>query len=251
MTSMRYSRTGLVALLAGLLVAPFGCAEEEGGGAIDVSWSIGGSTCNQSGVSKMLISLYEGGEVVQTHEALCIDGATRVSGVAAGTYVVEVTAYRAASPDPAYVGQVSGVTVPKGGRVAAPEVELEEAPGAIDLQWRFDTGQICRFAGVSWITVGIFDVAGRRAAQRELSCDPEPEAAPAEPGSSYLAGAKGVVFDRLLPGGYTVNVFAFADAGDALPAFYGNAEATVAVYQLAPVEVVLTVCPEGDDSPCL
>jgi hypothetical protein len=251
MTPPAPPRLGRLALALGLLFATLGCAEDEGGGAIDVSWTIGGSTCNQSGVSKMVVSLYVGGEVVKTHDALCIDGTTRVSGVEAGTYVVEVTAYRADSPDPTYVGQVSGVSVPKGGLITAPEVELEEAPGAIDLQWRFDTGQLCRFAGVSWITVGIFDVAGRRAAQRELPCDPEPEAATDEPGSSYLAGATGVVFDRLLPGGYTVNVFAFADAGDALPTHYGNADATVSVYKLAPVEVVLTACPEGDDSPCL
>lgn len=234
------------------LVAFVGCADSSDGGAIDVSWTIGGSTCNQSGVTRMVISLYVGGDVIQSAEAGCVGGTTRVEGVPAGTYAVEVAAYRADSADPAYVGRVTGVSVPKGGAVAAPLVELEEAPGAIDLSWRFDDGQLCRFLGIESVTVGVFDEFGRRAMDRDLACDPLPEAVAAEDGAdSYLAGANGVLFEPLLPGKYKVTVLARRRDDDVRPAYFGSVEAIVKVYALAPAEVVLSPCPEGPDSPCL
>ncbi len=239
---------GLLLLLATLSLA---CAETSGSGAIDVSWSIGGSTCNQSGVSRMVVRLYHSGEQVLDQEGVCTEGGLRVEGVPQGTFVVEVTAYRDGSADPAYVGHVSGVTVPKGGAVTAPEVALEEAPGALDVSWRFADGRLCRFAGVSRVQVGIFDLAGRRASERSLACDPAPEpVSSAAPGASYIEDAKGIVFDRLLPGTYTLNLFAYGASSDT-PVFYGTSEAVVNVYELTPVDVVLAACPEGANSPCL
>jgi hypothetical protein len=234
------------------LVSAVGCSEAGGDGAVTVSWSLGGTTCNQSGISSMTITLYATGDAVLSAQAPCVDGEVRIDGVVAGTYTVEVAAFKTGEADPAYVGRVGGVNIPKGGVVAAPRVELEQAPGAIDLSWRFDDGRLCRFAGVKWLSVGIFDAFGRKAMARELACDPEAPATPASAGDgeSYLEAAKGVVFEPLLPGSYTISLFGRAEKSDAAPQFYGNGDAVVTVYGVTPVDIALLPCPTGADSPC-
>lgn len=236
--------------IAALLVT--GCADDGSDGAVTVTWTLGGTTCNQEGVSKIVVALYASGALIQDGEASCTDEELTLRGVEAGTYTVQVTGFRTGSTTPGLVGQARGITVPKGGAITVPSIELSEAPGAIDLSWRFESGRLCRFSGVEWISIGIWDSRNRRVVNRGLPCDPVDgnEDLIANDGADYLAEAEAIIIDQLFADDYSIVLLGYADASDDEALVFGSGDVTVAQHQLSASEIVLEDCPLGADSPC-
>jgi hypothetical protein len=241
-------------LLLAILLAPVlaGCPEEDTDGIVDVRWTIGGATCDRVGVDRVRVSLVKGREAVAGAEAQCDDGEVAVTGVPSGTYTAQVFGYRLGDDVPAYIGTETGVVVPKAGRVTTGVIFLEEAPGAIDLIWRFESGNICSFEGAEWVQISAFDERNRVVADVGMPCDPGTAVNDGlgGPGFEFLEGARGVVLDFLFSGPHEVVVLAYRHADDSRSEWAGSGTTDVANSALSPLEVVLIPCADDPDSLC-
>ncbi|MFT5431037.1 MAG: hypothetical protein ACI9OJ_001716 [Myxococcota bacterium] len=246
------NRFAVMCLLAAALVLT-GCASEDSGAIVEVKWSIGGTTCSQVGVTHVRITLLLDGAAKAERDAPCSDGNAEVSGVPAGTFVVRVLGFQGENPLPSHVGQVTGVVVPKDARVSAPAISLQEAPGAIDLKWRFESGDLCRFMGVDWVQVSIFDERLRTVADQGMSCNPAPEVGvPSIPdGAEYLADSTGIVFENLFSGPHDIVVLGYRESEDDVPIYFGTAQVEVNSFELTAATILLVECDEtATDSLC-
>ena len=239
----------LLTVLASLLG---GCAEEDMDAIVDVRWTIGGTTCNRAGVDRVIVSLVRDSRSVASTEASCEAGEASVAGLAMGTYTVQVFAYRLGNETPAFVGQEAGIEVPKGGRVKTPVIFLQEAPGAVDLTWRFESGKICSFEGAEWVRVSAFDERNRVVVDMEVPCDPGVDISEglAGPGTEYLANAGGVVLEYLFSGPHEVIVLAYPSGGDTEAVWGGSGTAEVRSFELTPLDIVLSACTDDPESVC-
>jgi hypothetical protein len=249
MTRHNGARWTAVALLALLAAA---CVNEDTDGIVDVRWAVGGANCARVGVSAIEVSLVAGGREVSRVSATCEAGEVAVGGVPGDTYTVQVFGYRLGAETPEFVGQEAGVVVPKGGRVSTGVIFLEEAPGAIDLAWRFESGSLCRFEGAEWVRITVFDERGRLVTDRELPCDPgaQVNAGLGGPGFEYLEEARGVALEYLFAGEHEVFVLAYEDPSDERATWAGAGSADVTSFALTPLEVVLAPCTDDPDSIC-
>lgn len=228
------------------------CVEEDKDGIVDVRWAIGGASCSRVGVDSIHVSVVRNRQVVASADAQCDDGEVAVTGVPKGTYTAQVFGYRTGSDLAGYVGTETGVVVPKGGRVSTGVIFLAEAPGAIDLTWRFDSGYICSFEGADWVQVSAFDERNRVVADIGMPCDPgiSVNDGIGGPGFEFLEEARGVVLEYVFSGPHEVVVLAYRRASDASAEWWGSGIVDVTNSELAPLDIVLTSCATDPDSLC-
>ncbi|MCA9565339.1 MAG: hypothetical protein KC561_17695, partial [Myxococcales bacterium] len=245
-------KSALLMLWLLLSVSFLACAEEDTDAIVDVRWGIGGTTCSRMGLTRVYVSLVTNGRSVANAEADCSAETVAVEGVAKGRYTVQVFAFRANEDTPAFVGQEAGVEVPKGGRVSTSVIFLEEAPGAVDVTWRFESGNICAFEGVGWIEVSAFDDRNRVVADFGIACDPgvDPSTGLGGPGSEYLEDAQGVVIDYLFEGTHEILLRGYERATDDEPGWGGSGQVEVRSFELTPVDIVLQPCEDAPESVC-
>jgi hypothetical protein len=251
MTKPYFSAAFILVLVFGYTLMS-GCetAEEMQAGAIDVSWTVGGTTCTASGVSMVQVSILSSNKVVDTTTAACQLGEATITNLPAGRYTVQVDGYGTDLSYPLYFGMAPNVEVKAGQTTVIPEIEMAEKPGALDLTWSFDNGKICAFAGVDSLDIAIWDNHSNKVYAETLPCDPTVARAIAEmgqPSRSLYDRSVGVVIEGLYAGGYTLRAFAY-NSKSSLGAYdyWAEAHPIVEHAMLTPVELVLSPCADMD-----
>ncbi len=229
------------------LLLLIGCGGEDSArpGVLDVSWTIGGSTCGASGVSSVRVSLFDANGLYSTENSACQLGQVTIPDVPGGNYTVQVDGFRAASDLPTYTGFVSGINVREGTVTIAPRVEMAEMPGGMDVTWRFQDGELCGFAGVDTVIINIWDTHSNRIYEESLPCNPELAVVEAEqnvPGRVLYDAARGIVIDNLYAGQYTMRAFAMKAGEDLHPKYWAEAQPIVTHSKLTDVKLTLQSC---------
>ena len=241
------------ASLVPLLIMAIGCgggSSGDGSTTLEVPWSIGGGTCNQSGVKAMVVTLIQEDEVVLSLDAICTDGSVVFEDLAPGRYDIKVEGFRDGGKTAVFLGSRADVDVPDGEATVAGKIELSEATGALDLLWQFSDGKICAFAGVNWIDVTVWDEHSVRITDDGIACNPtlnnEPNSA-----KPYLDDAAGFVIDDLFAGQYRVFLLGYNKKDDGMPVYWAEASPKVSHSSLTGVSLVLRECTTAEDDPCL
>jgi|GEM_PF-3848514 hypothetical protein len=213
--------------------------------SVDVSWSIGGSTCTARGIATVQVTLYTPSRIEDTVTTACQLGHVELSNVSAGIYNIRVDGYPAQSDYPTYGGEITGVAVRSGTPNVAPSVEMAEKPGALDLTWRFGDGALCAFAGVDTVEVSLWDEHSNRSFFETLSCNPSlarDEAESLDPTRSLIEGVNGILIEDLYAGHYTMQAMAYPADRTLGATHWANAEPKVVHAQVTPVELVFQPC---------
>ena len=180
----------LIALLVAL-TATTGCGEEEDPqpmGQLSVAWQLP-STCTKLRLTTVEVRLYShlglNGGPSYSDASACAGGPLVIDEILEGTYTVVVEAFSGddkalywAVLDSVVVGEnaeldlsnVEEGTTP----MDQPIVQLEPKPGALDVSWSFDNGQLCSQNGVEDIQITLIDEDGNFVTEDVLyfPCDP-------------------------------------------------------------------------------
>lgn len=122
---------------------------EPGTGQVEVSWQVGPSGCEASGVTEVDVEV---GGVGGTYDC----GADRATlTVPAGTHILSLSGIDAGGV--ARYGGETPVTVIGGQTSRVPTVVLGALPAAVTASWYFDNGRLCSQNGVEQIDMTVFD----------------------------------------------------------------------------------------------
>jgi len=188
---------------------------------VRVSWRLAPHGCDGVGVEEVTVALRPttpGGKPV-TERLACGARAGEISGVIPGRYDVEVSAsprghteWRARTED----------LIARPDRIEdAGELVLSAAPGAVEVVWRFDNGELCGTNEVRTVRALVFDTEDTLHGQLAVPCE---------------VGRLSV--DDIPPGAAVILAPGERDAGDVL--FEGLGSAEVARGRTTRVEIELS-----------
>lgn len=122
---------------------------EPGTGQVEVSWQVGPSGCEASGVTEVDVEI---GGVGGTYDCLA---ERAVLTVPAGSHLLSLTGVDAEGH--ARYGGEAAVTVIGGQKSAVPTVVLGALPASVTASWFFANGRLCSQNGVEQVEMTVFD----------------------------------------------------------------------------------------------
>ena len=212
---------------------------------LSVSWQIGGSTCNKSGLATVEITVSDRSGPIDSQMASCQTGSYVFRALPEGLYRIDVEGFPADADRATYDGDIPELAVRAGGINAAPKISLAQKPGALDVRWRFDDGDLCHSHGINWVELSVWDAFNNIVVSELLPCDlskleaepvaADPSAIP-DPTAETFGAIKGYLVEGLGAGTYTVDVHGKADP-NAATSFWD--QSTAKVYQARSQEIPL------------
>ena len=134
---MKRSATLIAVLTFGTMFLTMCGEEAEGPGRALIKWEIKGKTCELAGVTKVQVTLEQGGEPMFTEDASCADAQLLLSNVPAGDYDVRVIGFDEDGLA-IYEGFGEGLDVKEGADPSSlPILELEKKRGIVRIIWAF------------------------------------------------------------------------------------------------------------------
>lgn len=234
-----------------LLLTACGGATAEQAGQLEVKWAIGGSTCGAAQISTVWVRIFDASNNEYTNQtAPCqLTDGVLIRDLPAGTYKIVIQGYRANMDFPVFEGSVEGIDVRPGTVTIAPRIELAEKPGVLDVNWKFENGDLCGTNGVDTVFVTVWDVHSNRVLDESLPCDYLPPAdttsgpgLPSAVPDTSMPPTTGYAIDWLYAGQYTVRAFAMRAGVDLHPQFWAESKPVVTHAQVTPVTLVLRSC---------
>lgn len=123
---------------------------EDTTGSVDISWQMGPSGCEASGITEVEVSI---GGVGGTYP--CEDEAATLL-VPGGTYDLTLLGLDAGG-EPRFGGESAGVSVHGGSTTTVPTIVLGALPATLEVSWRFENGDLCANNGVEDVEAFLFD----------------------------------------------------------------------------------------------
>ena len=149
--------------------APISLTGGSGSGEVQLHWTIAGESakfgCAKAGLTTVVVSLLAptGGTVLSTAQTTCSDGGINLTGVAAGTYRLQLDGHTSggaltwgnAQPTEAF-------TVAPGTSVIVQNpIELVDLRAAVSLNWQFSDNATCKSKNVDWVLIDVRDGANK------------------------------------------------------------------------------------------
>jgi len=212
--------------------------------SVEVTWSVGGSTCSERGIATVQVTLSTPKGVEDTITTACQMGRVNVDSVPAGTYDIRVDGYPSGSTYPTYGGNLDGVPLHPGDNQTS-SIEMAEKPGALDITWRFDDGSLCAFAGVETIELVLWDSHSNRAYAETLPCNPslaQQVAEANEPTRVLFGGVRGILVEGLYAGPYVLRALAYGPEPLMGATHWALAEPAVTHAQIGEIELTFQPC---------
>ena len=242
------------ALLGLVLTGACGGSSSPRPGGIEVSWAIGGSTCTESNIATVRISLLTLNGVYDTESVPCQSKQPySIRNVDPGNYRIQIDGFPSGSEYASFAGSTPEVIgVVPNGVTKVPRIELSEKPGAVDLTWKFFDGSLCGFAGVDTVAVYIWDIHSKKVFSGTFPCDPVMAKTAAEqqdPAVQLYPNTRGVVIDQLYAGTYKLRAYGVSES-DLDYKYWSEASVNVDFGRVTPVDVVLQSCKATDAQIC-
>jgi hypothetical protein len=225
-------------------------------GPLTVSWMIGGSTCTQSGLATIEVTLSDTSGPVESASVACQVGSYLFRAVPEGRYRVDLAGWPDNGDYPTYDGVIPAVDVRANTQNVAPKVALAQKPGSIDLVWWFQNGRLCGYNGVDVVGVTVWDAFSNQVTVDEYPCDlsslDTKPAGPTQPGAAAGAStsdpvAEGVLISALPAGTYTVSIRGMNSQAQRAT-FWAEAKSTVKQARVSTLQLILQSCEDKPNS---
>lgn len=140
-----------------------------GAGEIRLNWTIGGESattgCAKAGLTTVIVSLLgpTGSTVLSTAQTDCVDGGINLTGVAPGSYRVQLdgaTKSGVLTWGNAQLGAAFNVA-PGMSVIVQNPIELVDLRAAVSLNWQFSDSSTCKSKNVTWVLVEVRDGANK------------------------------------------------------------------------------------------
>ena len=200
-------------------------------GSLRISWSIAKSTCDLSGLTTVEVAVSTASGPVDARSVACAIGVVTFDSLPAGVYRVDLDGYSPEDPVAQFEAAIASVTVADGVETDASDAVLSPRPGALDVYWRFQDGDLCFSHGIEIVELTVFDKAANVVVEEKLPCDlsklpVKPEPAEGIPDTSATVEPKGYLVSGLTAGEHLVQLRARASQ-DAEVTFWASATAEV------------------------
>lgn len=204
-------------------------------GGLQVRWRVTelNKSCEEVGISTVLVELSFAGELAASELAECETRAAELRDLSPGVYGLTLTGLDA-DRKPIYRGRLAAVTVETERVSEAGLIELERLPASLEVAWSFANGMLCAPNAVRQVRLSLFDVDAEKRiwGPADYPCD-------------YAEGYAHI--DDIPPG--NVELVASALSEDEEPLFFGTQRLNLGAEQHERLNLQLQRCEAGSTQP--